>query len=106
MGKGHIKVETYNNYLKNCPNFTGSLIDLDGDVSYFNNGLKHRKKGPAVIWANGTKMWYKNGYHHRENGPAIEYTDGDKRWYFNGQEYTEQEHRVIVRRIKLNLLDQ
>ena len=48
-------------------------------------GQLHRLDGPAIEWADGTKLWYVNGQRHRLDGPAIEHTDGYKAWYVNGQ---------------------
>jgi hypothetical protein len=47
-------------------------------------GQIHRKKGPAIEYANGDKAWYKNGKLHRIKDPAIEFSDGHKYWYQNG----------------------
>jgi hypothetical protein len=57
-------------------------------TQWFNEkGQLHRLNGPAVGWANGTKLWYQNGQLHRIDGPAVEYADGDKHWYQNGQRH-------------------
>ena len=65
-------------YLEEHPTFTGSLIDRDNDIA-----------------------WVKNGKWHREDGPAIEMASGYKCWYLNGVEYSEQEWKIAVRKIKL-----
>ena len=49
------------------------------------NLIIHRKNGPAIKYANGSKHWYKNGNPHRKGGPASEYSNGEKRWYKNGK---------------------
>ena len=49
--------------------------------------IRHRENGPAVEYADGTKIWYQNGQRHRIDGPAIEWRDGDKRWFQNGQRH-------------------
>jgi len=41
------------------------------------------------IDGNGDKFWFLNDELHREDGPAIEYADGTKLWYLNGNELTE-----------------
>lgn len=41
-------------------------------VSYFQNGLRHREDGPAIIH-DDYEFYYQNGKLHRENGPAIIY---------------------------------
>ncbi len=42
-----------------------------------------------------------NGDFHREDGPAIEWYDGNKSWYLNDKQYTEEEHKIIMREKKL-----
>jgi hypothetical protein len=50
------------------------------------NGKRHRKDGPAIERADGTKEWYLHNQRHRVNGPAIEYANGgSKYWYLNGE---------------------
>jgi hypothetical protein len=44
----------------------------------------------------GTKRWFLNDKLHRTDGPAIEYADGTKMWYLNGIQYTEIEWSVII----------
>jgi hypothetical protein len=68
------------------------------------DGKLHRKDGPAVERATGSKSWYVNGklYRedgtkywyddgklHREDGPAIEWGDGTKEWWLNGKRHRE-----------------
>ena len=66
-------------------------VAKDGTRRYYNNaGELHRDEGPAVDWADGTKLWYQNGQLHRTDGPAVECRDGDKRWYINGKRLTEE----------------
>jgi len=99
-----IKVDFWRTYLTEHPKFTGCLIDKDNYVFWFLNGKQHRDNGPAVEYANGSKVWYVNGDCHRTDGPAIECEDGSKSWWLNGIPYTEQEHRLLVRQIKLKML--
>ena len=82
MSNKPIKVKYWREYLKKHPKFTGCLVDRDGDVS-----------------------WYKNGEDHREDGPAMIDHTGCKYWALNGKQYSEQEHRALVRQMKLKLLD-
>jgi phage pi2 protein 07 len=106
MDAKHIRVKDWIGYIFKHPNFTGSLIDKDGDVVYYQNGEVHRDNDlPAIVHADGTKQWQKNGKLHRENGPALIFPDGEGNWYLNQKLYTEQEHRIAVRHIKLKLLD-
>jgi hypothetical protein len=55
------------------------------------DGKLHRKDGPAIERADGTKAWYVNGKYHREDGPAIEYADGTKFWYVDGKLLTQEQ---------------
>ena len=48
-------------------------------------GQLHREDGPAVEYADGSKLWYKNGQLHREDGPAIESVNGRKWWWTEGK---------------------
>ena len=66
-------------------------VEVDGykNKRWYLNGKRHRKDGPAVECADGTKYWYLNDKLHCEDGPAIEYVDGDKYWYINGKRHRE-----------------
>jgi hypothetical protein len=58
-----------------------------------------------TIDAIGTKVWkLANGKRHREDGPAFEDTEGYKAWYLNGIEYTEKQHKYVMRSRKLKQL--
>ena len=60
------------------------VVNQYGSVCYTNSaGLRHRKYGPALIWAGG-HVWYLNGRIHRTGGPAVEYSDGSKEWFHHG----------------------
>ena len=58
-------------------------IDYSGK-RWFMNGKLHRKDGPAVEWAGGTKQWYLNGILHRTDGPATQWHHGAIEWYLHG----------------------
>ena len=62
------------------------IWDSNGNAErrWCNNGLLHRKNGPAIIYRDGKEEWYQNGLLHRKNGPAIIYRDGKEEWYQNG----------------------
>ena len=65
-------------------------VDEYGNKCWYNeNEQRHRKDGPAIEWASGTKSWLINGTFHREDGPAIEYSDGSKEWLINGKFHRE-----------------
>ena len=67
-------------------------VQPDGSVEYYNEaGLLHREDGPAIVYADNTKVWYQNGVLHREDGPAVVYDDSTCEWWIDGLEYTVQE---------------
>ena len=58
-----------------------------GTTRWYNDAkmtIRHRVGGPAIEFANGTKVWYQNDQLHRTDGPAVEYVDGGKEWWLNG----------------------
>lgn len=67
--------------------------NIDGEIYYFKAGTEilHREDGPAMEYADGSKMWYFNGNRHREDGPALIREDGTEHWYLNGEAVTEEE---------------
>jgi hypothetical protein len=67
----------------------------DGSRLWFLNGQLHRLDGPAVEWADGYRAWYLNDRQHREDGPAIEWEDGDREWWLNGKCLTFAEWQAI-----------
>jgi len=55
-------------------------------TKYYKNGKLHRDGGePAVIWSTGDKHWYENGLSHRKDGPASDYMGGFKYYYIRGK---------------------
>ena len=54
-------------------------------------GKPHREDGPAVEWANGSRVWYRDGELHREDGPAVERASGYKSWWIDGSRITKEE---------------
>jgi hypothetical protein len=66
-------------------------IDESGNKRWFINGKLHREDGPAIEYADDTKVWFINGKRHREDGPAVEWVDGGKCWYINGILLTESQ---------------
>jgi hypothetical protein len=51
--------------------------------------VPHRKNGPAIEWANGSREWRWNGQLHRKDGPAHEVSGGYKAWYIYGVRHRE-----------------
>jgi hypothetical protein len=73
-----VQVESWLDFSREQPGFTGCLIDKQGDIA-----------------------WYKDGKFHREDGPAICFFESShKAWYLNGNGYTEKEWKLKVRKIK------
>jgi hypothetical protein len=72
----------------------------DGTKIWYRNGQCHREDGPAIEYANGTKIWYRNGQCHREDGPAVECADGTKEWWLNGKKVTEKEFNRRTSKVK------
>ena len=62
--------------------------------------ILHRTNGPAVEWANGTKVWYVDGKFHRTNGPAYEGISGHKAWGLDGISLTEKEFNEAIKNFK------
>ena len=53
------------------------------------NGKYHREDGPAIEWANGSKLWYQNGKLHRIGAPAVVNSIGSKHWWREGVRHRE-----------------
>jgi hypothetical protein len=77
----------------------------NGDILWTQNGLWHRKGGPAVVYANGDREWWTHDKLHREDGPAIDKrvpkyssSHGYSRYFLNGREYSDYAaHKEAVR---------
>ena|SRR5271165_536452 len=67
--------------------------DEFGDKRWKLNGKLHNQNGPAIEFADGTKVWYLDDKCHRSeidpktglSLPAIEWSDGSKDWYHHGK---------------------
>lgn len=60
----------------------------NGDVLYYFDGRLHREDGPAIEYADGTKMWAQKGNIHRKDGPALIYANNQEiDWYLDGVSY-------------------
>jgi hypothetical protein len=70
-------------------------VDTDGTIRwYYELGQLHREDGPAVEWADGTKVWCRNGKLHREDGPACEWAEGSREWFIDGKKLTEAQFKA------------
>jgi len=72
----------------------------DGTKLWYRNGQCHREDGPAIEWVSGSKEWWVNGKRHHEDGPAIECADGTKAWYLRGKKVTEKEFNRRIAKVK------
>ena len=60
-------------------------LDAGGTIEYDkvivrDNGVIHRKDGPAAVDFEGNQWWYLNGKCHREDGPSVIFQNGRKAW--------------------------
>jgi len=74
---------------------TGMYQDADGSLAWYNNGVRNRTGGPAVIRPDNTQEWYVNGERHCEHGPAIVRADGSQEWYKHGIRHCEDGPAII-----------
>ena len=59
----------------------------------------------VIQFPDGTFKWYnKKGQKHNEDGPAVVCEDGFQLWYLDDSFYTEEEHKLEIRKRKLALL--
>ena len=87
----------WHNERHKCHRLDGPAIEYaNGTKLWYVNGLRHRTTGPAIEYANGTKFWYENGLLHRLDGPAIEYASGHKVWFIRGTQLTEAEFTLLT----------
>ena len=81
-------------------------IKESGNKAYYSDRemtILHREDGPAIEYANGSKVWYLDGKRHREDGPAVEGSSRYKAWYLNGKELTEDEFNARTNPVELTL---
>ncbi len=71
----------------------------DDRTEWYLNGELHRENGPAIEYADGTKVWHLNGNRHRVDGPAVEYADGSKYWYLNSIQYSEADWKKEIAKL-------
>ena len=55
--------------------------------------------GNPTIYLNGTMAWYNKGNLHRINGPAICCANHYEEWWICGKQYSEEEHKRLVKMI-------
>jgi len=97
-------------------NYHYKKIDENGNTLYYNEQNElHRLDGPALEYANGSKVWLQNGKWHRLAGPTFEWAIGTKWWYINNNlvgasengfteedfENYKQEHNIKNKEIRM-----
>jgi len=87
-GDGKVFTHVYNDEKKlHCLN--GPAIQTDCSKEYYENGMRHRQNGPAVLITKDNYIraeWWQNGVLHRENNkPAIIDSDGSMEFWINGE---------------------
>jgi len=68
----------------------------DGTKVWWVDGKRHRLDGPAVEWADGSKEWWVDGKLHRLDGPAYEGANGSKFWYVEGKLLSEEQFNALT----------
>jgi hypothetical protein len=62
------------------------IFDSHGNKFYYNeNKQLHREGGPAVEYVDGQGSWFINGIRHRLDGPAMDWANDKKYWYYKGK---------------------
>jgi len=64
------------------------------ESAWYYNGKEHRKRGPAIIYFDGSKEWFCHGKLHRVNGPAFDYKNR-KYWLKHGIPHREDGPAII-----------
>ena len=65
-------------------------MDSFGTQWLFNSDNQlHCEDGPAVLFADGSKIWIVKGLRHRVDGPAAEYADGTCEYWRHGMPVRE-----------------
>lgn len=63
-----------------------AVVDANGTLRWYKNGVCHRDHLPALVYADGTSAWLQEGKLHRDNDlPAVICADGHRQWYQRGQ---------------------
>lgn len=73
----------------------------NGTETWHLNGMRHREKGPAVIYPDGLKIWYRCNLIHSEISAALEHPNGEKLWVLNGQELGASSQEEFEKWMKL-----
>jgi len=68
----------------------------DGSKMWYVDGQLHRLDGPAFEAADGCKYWYVDGQLHRLDGPAVQYADGRKYWFVDGKSLSEEKFNALT----------
>ena len=52
------------------------------------------------VFKDGTKHWYLGNKRHREDGPAMDFADGSKLWFLDDVMMTEARHKAKMKPVK------
>ena len=80
-----------------------AIIDVNGNQSWYRNGLLHRLWLPAYINVDGSLYeYYFYGKLHRTDGPARKVFNEDE-WWLNGVKYpTERQYKRVLESCKVS----
>jgi hypothetical protein len=73
-----------NTVKENVSNFSVKKSFPDGTQEWYQDGLRHRTDGPAILHPDGSQEWCQNGVWHRVDGPARIVTSGRVEWWQDG----------------------
>lgn len=68
---------------------------IDGVKQTFYKGQRHSFEDKPAVDGPEVKMWYNNGIKHRVNGPAMIYKDNSKYYYYEGHKSNSLEEHLI-----------
>jgi hypothetical protein len=75
----------------------GRIIQPDGTVIWYRDGIVHCETGAAIERPDGTREWYFEGVRHNDLGPAVTSPEGKSRWFRRGKELTKAEFEAMRR---------
>jgi len=88
------EIDEVKGFFTEAHRFTGVYCDIHGNTYFYNDGVFHNDDDlPSIIMVNGDKHWYDQGVRHREGFPATIYSDVDKpdEYYYNGTKINLEE---------------
>lgn len=80
------------------------IVDENGTIRWYQNGLLSRKDGPAIEYKVGSTFWFHEGKLHKTDGPAVVcYDNGNVIWveyWIDGVEYTKEKFQQKISPVK------